>query len=59
MIGALRGYKDTRVPMIYSFVGYWVFAMPTGKINELAHIVFHQLTRKQVYEGSANPAAQC
>jgi MATE family multidrug resistance protein len=30
MIGALRGYKDTRVPMVYSFIGYWVIAMPIG-----------------------------
>ncbi len=30
MIGALRGYKDTRVPMVYSFIGYWIFAMPIG-----------------------------
>ena len=30
MIGALRGYKDTRVPAVYSFIGYWVLAMPLG-----------------------------
>ena len=30
IIGALRGYKDTRVPMVYSFIGYWVLAMPIG-----------------------------
>lgn len=30
MIGALRGYKDTRVPAIYSFIGYWVIALPLG-----------------------------
>ena len=30
MIGALRGYKDTRVPALYSFVGYWVLALPIG-----------------------------
>ncbi len=30
MVGALRGYKDTRVPMIYSFMGYWVIALPLG-----------------------------
>jgi MATE family multidrug resistance protein len=30
MIGALRGYKDTRVPMVYSFIGYWIVAMPIG-----------------------------
>ena len=27
-IGALRGYKDTRAPMIFSLVGYWVIALP-------------------------------
>lgn len=30
MVGALRGFKDTRVPMIISLVGYWVIAMPLG-----------------------------
>ena len=30
MTGALRGYKDTRVPAIYSFVGYWILALPLG-----------------------------
>ena len=30
MAGALRGYKDTRVPMIFSLVGYWLFALPLG-----------------------------
>lgn len=29
-IGALRGYKDTRVPMIYALVGYWLIALPLG-----------------------------
>lgn len=29
-IGALRGYKDTQVPMYFSLVGYWVIALPLG-----------------------------
>ena len=29
-IGALRGYKDTRVPMVYGLVGYWCVALPLG-----------------------------
>ncbi len=28
MVGVLRGYKDTRVPMLYSFVGLWLVALP-------------------------------
>ncbi|HEY5645443.1 MAG TPA: MATE family efflux transporter, partial [Pseudomonadales bacterium] len=28
--GALRGYKDTRAPMVYSLVGYWLLALPLG-----------------------------
>jgi MATE family multidrug resistance protein len=32
MVGALRGYKDTKIPMVYSFVGYWVLALPIGAI---------------------------
>ena len=30
MAGALRGYKDTRWPMVYSLVGYWLLALPLG-----------------------------
>jgi MATE family multidrug resistance protein len=30
MTGVLRGYKDTRVPMVYSLVGYWLLALPLG-----------------------------
>ncbi|MFV2091077.1 MAG: MATE family efflux transporter, partial [Pseudomonadales bacterium] len=30
MAGSLRGYKDTRAPMVYSLVGYWVLALPLG-----------------------------
>lgn len=29
-IGALRGYKDTRVPMLVALFGYWVLALPLG-----------------------------
>lgn len=29
-VGALRGYKDTRVPMIFSLVGFWLIAVPVG-----------------------------
>ena len=32
MAGALRGYKDTRVPMVYSILGYWAFALPLGVV---------------------------
>ncbi len=30
VIGALRGYKDTRIPMLYSLLGYWFLALPLG-----------------------------
>ena len=32
MAGALRGYKDTRAPMVYSLLGYWVLALPLGVV---------------------------
>ena len=32
MAGALRGYKDTRAPMVYSILGYWAFALPLGAL---------------------------
>lgn len=28
--GALRGYKDTRAPMLYTLIGYWLLALPLG-----------------------------
>ena len=30
--GALRGLKDTRLPMLYCFFGYWLIGIPTGLI---------------------------
>jgi len=30
MAGSLRGYKDTRAPMVYSVIGYWLLAFPVG-----------------------------
>lgn len=29
-LGLLRGYKDTRVPMIYKLIAYWVIGAPLG-----------------------------
>ncbi len=29
-VGALRGYKDTRVPMYFGLVGFWFVAVPLG-----------------------------
>ena len=29
-VGALRGYKDTRVPMVFGLVGFWFIAVPLG-----------------------------
>ncbi|MGB4858995.1 MAG: MATE family efflux transporter [Dokdonella sp.] len=28
--GALRGLKDTRVPMVITLIAYWIFGMPVG-----------------------------
>ena len=28
--GALRGLTDTRVPMLFAALGYWVFGLPVG-----------------------------
>ncbi len=38
MVGTLRGYKDTRAPLLYSFIGYWVLALPLGSILGLGLI---------------------
>ena len=31
MEGILRGYKDTRVPMIFGLLGYWLVGLPVGQ----------------------------
>jgi MATE family multidrug resistance protein len=28
--GALRGLKDTTVPMVFAAIGYWVVGLPVG-----------------------------
>ncbi|GIS18281.1 MAG: hypothetical protein CM15mP120_01970 [Pseudomonadota bacterium] len=30
LVSALRGYKDTAVPMLISLVSYWLLALPLG-----------------------------
>lgn len=30
MAGALRGYKDTRMPMLYMFISFWIVGMTLG-----------------------------
>lgn len=30
VIGVLRGYKDTRTPLLVSLLAYWAFALPVG-----------------------------
>ncbi len=29
-LGALRGLKDTRIPLVLGFIAYWLIGMPTG-----------------------------
>jgi MATE family multidrug resistance protein len=36
-LGALRGYKDTRVPMIIAFIGYWLLGVGGGIV--LAYVL--------------------
>ena len=31
-LGCLRGYKDTRVPMYFALLSYWLVGLPTGSI---------------------------
>ena len=45
--GTLRGYNDTRVPMVFSLVGYWIVALPLG--HALATGWFEQLPAIGVY----------
>jgi len=38
-IGALRGYKDTRIPMIMILVACWVIALPFGYLLGLTDVI--------------------
>ncbi|MEM7080167.1 MAG: MATE family efflux transporter [Pseudomonadota bacterium] len=42
-LGALRGYKDTQVPMLFGLFGYWFLALPLG----------HALAREWIFPGLA------
>lgn len=37
-LGALRGLKDTKIPMIINFIAYWIVGIPTGYV---VGILFH------------------
>lgn len=37
--GALRGYKDTRLPLLYAVLAYWVIALPLGYILGLTDLI--------------------
>ena len=30
--GALRGYKDTRIPLLIAFIAYWILGLPSGYV---------------------------
>lgn len=32
IIGVLRGYKDTRIPLIVTLLAYWAFSLPVGAV---------------------------
>ena len=32
LMGTLRGYKDTRAPMMIALVAYWLFGLPVGAV---------------------------
>lgn len=37
--GALRGYQDTRVPMLLTLVAYWLVGLPTGYLLALTDLL--------------------
>ena len=41
--GALRGYKDTRLPLLYAILAYWVIALPLGYILGLTDLLMPAL----------------
>lgn len=32
VLGALRGLKDTKIPMFYNLIAYWIIGVPTGYV---------------------------
>ena len=37
MAGALRGYKDTRAPMVYTVIAFWIIGMTLGYTLTFSH----------------------
>ena len=37
--GALRGYKDTRLPLLFAILAYWVIALPLGYVLGLTDLL--------------------
>ncbi|WP_293267594.1 MATE family efflux transporter [Neptunomonas sp.] len=37
--GALRGYKDTTIPLVIVFIAYWVIGLPLGYVLSLTDII--------------------
>ncbi|GEM79438.1 MATE family efflux transporter [Vibrio superstes] len=49
--GALRGYKDTKVPMILAIASYWGLALPLGVILGLTDYIVPSMGEKGFWVG--------
>ncbi len=50
--GALRGYKDTKVPMLLAIASYWGLALPLGIVLGLTDHIVPAMGEKRFF-GSA------
>ena len=41
--GALRGYKDTRLPLLFAVLAYWIIALPLGYLLGLTDLLLPEL----------------
>ena len=41
--GALRGYKDTSIPLLIVFIAYWIIGLPLGYILGLTDLIIPAL----------------
>ncbi len=49
--GALRGYKDTLIPLILIFISYWVIGLPLGYLLAKTELLFPEMGPKGFWIG--------
>lgn len=49
--GALRGYKDTAIPLLLVFISYWIIGLPTGYVLAKTDLIYTAMGPKGFWIG--------